>query len=114
MKPRRLQDGVENPVFNAPAGMGALGAVDSTTAGLQPAPGRGGADGSDEMLRVEEAIHTVDSDERAARNECATVSKTRDEDQVMRYGEVLDNQTWTVTSMPIDNAEQPAETAIGA
>ena len=48
------------------------------------------------------------------RNECTAPNKTRDEDQVMRYGEVLDNQTWTVTSMPIDNAEQPAETAIGA
>ena len=114
MKPRLLQGAVENPIFYAAAGMGALRAVDSTTTGLQPAPRRRGADGSDEMLRVEEAIDTVDSDERAGRKECAAVSKTRDEDQVMRYGEVLDNQTWTVTSMPIDNAEQPAKTAIGA
>ena len=66
------------------------------------------------MLPVEEAIHTLHGDETAARNECAGVNKTADENQVKRYGEFLDNQTWTVTSMPIDNAEKPAETAIGA
>ena len=115
MKPRLLQDGVENPIFHTPAGMGARRAVDSTTAGLQPAPGQGGADGSDEMLPVEEAVQTLHGDETAARNECATVNKTRDEDQVKRYGEVLDNQTWTVTStMLIDHAEQAPEAAIGA
>ena len=53
-------------------------------------------------------------DETAAGNECAGVNKTADENQVKRYGEFLDNQTWTVTSMPIDNAEKPAGTAIGA
>ena len=59
---------------------------------------------SDEMLPVEEAIHAVHGDETAARKECAALNKTADEEQVKHYGEVVDSDTWTVTSILVDDA----------
>ena len=77
-------------------------------------PGEEGLLSSNEMLPVEEAIHMVHGDETAAREECAALNKAANEDQTKRYGEVLDDQTWTVTSMLVDNAAQPAEPGAGA
>ena len=69
---------------------------------------------SDEMLPVEEAIHAVHGDETAAREECAALNKTAGEQQVEHYGEVVDSDTWTVTSILVDNAEAAAAPAAGA
>ena len=69
---------------------------------------------SDEMLPVEETIHAVHGDETAARKECSGLNKTAGEQQVEHYGEVVDSDTWTVTSILVDNAETAAAPAAGA
>ena len=58
---------------------------------------------SDELIPVEETIHAIHSDEEKARNECAALNKTADDEQIERYGEVHDSLTWTITSMLVEN-----------
>ena len=82
--------------------------------GCSLSPDEKGLMHSDEMLPVEEAIHAIHGDETAAREECAALNKTAREQQVEHYGEVVDSDTWTVTSILVDNAEAAAAPAAGA
>ena len=61
-------------------------------------------------MPVEETIHEIHEDERRARNACAALNRAAEDDQTELDGEVHDSQTWTVTSMLV---EQEADTAPG-
>ena len=70
--------------------------------GCSLAPDEEGLIGSEEIIPVEETIEAVHADEAAARTACAALNKTACEEQAKKWGEVGDEQTWTVTSTLVE------------
>ena len=77
-------------------------------------PDEDGLLSSDEMLPVEETIEAVHTDEPTAHKECAALNTTASDQQSKTYGEVLDEHTWTVTSMVVNKTAGDTDDSTGS
>lgn len=82
--------------------------------GCSISPDEEGLMHSDEILPVEEAIHAVHGDETAAHEECAELNETAAKAQTEYYGEVVETDTWTVTSILVEDRAQATAPAVEA